>query len=68
MKKTLTFGFGRRPQQNFQIFLHISSSLDKVTYRKLASYIAWLFYTFPGGWLGWVAGDIGIKANSARLG
>ena len=27
MKKTLKLGFGRQPQQNFQFFLHISSSL-----------------------------------------
>ena len=49
----------------FECFPRLESS-----YIAKISLLAWLFYTFPGGWGGWlgVAGGNGIKANSAWIG
>ena len=64
LKKTLILDLENYLNKIYPVFLNISSSLVIIklyTENKLP--------TFPGGWPGgWVAGEIGIKTNSARLG
>ena len=68
MKKTLKSGFGRRPPHNSSFFLLIQSSLVRVNSHTKNQPPSLAILYFPGWVGGWVAGEIEIKANSARLG